>query len=271
MSPSLDDLRRFALRRSLFEPTTLKRAIERLGFVQADPIRAPARAQDLILFQRVKGYRAGDLERKYERLAVEEDFFVNYGFLARSAHALMHPRSGLERLSPARARLAEEVLSFVRERGAAHPREVERHLGSGTETNYWGGSSNTTTRLLDALHYRGRLRVVRRDAGIRVYGVAETAANGARAAEPDLLVDLAVRKYAPLPGPSLSSLLARLRYAARRRAGRELRLRLGQAAARASLPRRARGGARPLRTISGFVRRLGQMTSPLSVPKLQHP
>src|SRR5690349_24726036 len=40
---SLSDLRRHAVERSLFEPTTLKRAIERLGFVQADPIRAPAR------------------------------------------------------------------------------------------------------------------------------------------------------------------------------------------------------------------------------------
>ncbi len=37
----LDDLRRFAVARSLFEPTTLNGAIERLGFVQADPIRAP--------------------------------------------------------------------------------------------------------------------------------------------------------------------------------------------------------------------------------------
>ena len=42
---TLDDLRRFAVARSLFEPVTLKRAVEKLGFVQADPIRAPARAR----------------------------------------------------------------------------------------------------------------------------------------------------------------------------------------------------------------------------------
>jgi hypothetical protein len=40
---SLDDLRRFAVANSLFPPTTLKRALRRLGFVQADPIR-PRRA-----------------------------------------------------------------------------------------------------------------------------------------------------------------------------------------------------------------------------------
>src|ERR1039457_5194026 len=77
---TLDDLRRFAATSSLFPPTTLKRALYRLVFVQADPIRAPARAQDLTLRHRVKGYRAGDLERRYPRLALEEDFFVNYGF-----------------------------------------------------------------------------------------------------------------------------------------------------------------------------------------------
>ena len=58
---SLGQLRRYAIARSLFEPTTLPRAIARLGFVQADPMRAPARAQDLILVHRVKDYRAGDL------------------------------------------------------------------------------------------------------------------------------------------------------------------------------------------------------------------
>ena len=43
-APTLDALRRYAIARSLFTPTTLPRAIQRLGFVQADPIRSPARA-----------------------------------------------------------------------------------------------------------------------------------------------------------------------------------------------------------------------------------
>src|SRR5438105_10759353 len=90
---SLDDLRRFACAYSFFTPTTLKSALHRLGFVQADPIRAPARAQDLTLRHRVKDYRAGDLERRYAKLGVEEDFFVTYGFVTSSIQALMHPRS----------------------------------------------------------------------------------------------------------------------------------------------------------------------------------
>jgi len=89
----LEALRRYAVARSLFTPTTLPRAIERLGFVQADPIRAPARAQDLTLRQRVKDYRAGDVEQRYTRLRIEEDFFINYGFVPRTHQALMHPRT----------------------------------------------------------------------------------------------------------------------------------------------------------------------------------
>lgn len=217
MPVSLEALRSYALRRTLFPETTLARAVARLGFIQADPLRAPARAQDLTLLQRVKGYRAGDLERRYAELGIEEGFFVNYGFLSREAYALMHPRSGLPRDSRARARKAEEVLAFVRQRGLVHPREVDRLLGSGTE-KHWGGSSSTTTRLLDALHYRGLLRVARREGGIRLYEPAGTAD-----AEPphqdgsegiDALVDLAVAKYAPLPGATLSNLVLRLRYAA---------------------------------------------------------
>src|SRR6266481_7579494 len=81
MPINLDDLRHFAVARSLAAPTGLKRALQELAFVQADPIRAPARAQDLMLRHRVRDYRAGDPERRYEKLGVEEDFFVNYGFV----------------------------------------------------------------------------------------------------------------------------------------------------------------------------------------------
>src|SRR6266850_1612693 len=115
---TLGDVRRFAIARSLFKPTTLRRALDRLGFVQADPIRAPARAQDLTLRHRVKDYRAGDLERRYARLDAEEDFFVNYGFITTSLQALMHPRAGISTWTAARRKKAQALLEFVRERRA---------------------------------------------------------------------------------------------------------------------------------------------------------
>src|SRR5262245_17947420 len=214
--PGLEDLRRFAVARSLFAPTTLERALDRFGFVQADPIRAPARAQDLTLRHRVEGYRAGDLERRYTSLDVEEDFFVNYGFVTRDVSALMHPRGGVS-WSGLRRKRVQALLDFVRTRGPVHPREVDGHFSHGRVTNYWGGSSNATTHMLEHMHYYGLLRVVRREAGIRIYAAREIAQPPAdrpeRAARIDALVDIVVRKYAPLPASSLSMLVARLRYA----------------------------------------------------------
>ena len=227
---TLDDLRRFAVARSLFVPTTLRRAIGRMGFVQADPIRAPARAQDLILHQRVKGYRAGDLERLYESLGIEEDFFVTYGFVTRRVQALMHPRpnrrvpaEGIQRSSAPQRKKERLLLDFVESRGAVHPREVEAHFAHGRVENYWGGSSHATTQMLDAMHYRGLLRVARREKGIRVYRTHrhETAPLDGAACRVriDALVDVAVNLYAPLPGASLSYYVRRLRYAVPQWAG----------------------------------------------------
>lgn len=234
-----DQLRRFAVARTFFTPTTLQRAIERCGFVQADPIRAPARAQDLTLRHRVRNYRAGDLERRYGTLAVEEDTFVNYGFVPRAVHALMHPRDDVGEWPAAQRRKAEKLLAFVRERGEVHPREVDGHFSHGTVVNYWGGSSNATTHLMDQMHYAGLLRVVRRDAGIRVYAARQPALPPAMSTERDerldALVDIAVNAYAPLPAVTLSHLVARMRYAApqwtdhRREALRRARARLAHA------------------------------------------
>jgi uncharacterized protein YcaQ len=197
-----------------------------MGFVQADPIRAPARAQDLILRHRVKNYRAGELERRYTSLDIEEDFFVNYGYVIRSLQVLMHPRSNsrvpaddvTSPWPPGQKKKAKLLLDFVRQRGVVHPREVDEHFAHGTVTNYWGGSSSATTHLLEAMHYAGLLRIVRREKGIRIYSEHkhEPVPRGAaeRRARIDALVDVVVRIYAPLPGPSLSFYLRRLRYAA---------------------------------------------------------
>jgi uncharacterized protein len=226
MPVTLDDLRRFAVANSLFPPTTLKRALHKMGFVQADPIRAPARAQDLILRHRVNGYKVGDLERRYATLGIEEDFFINYGFVTRKLQTLMHPRANSQvpaaevgvRWPAGRRKKAQLLLEFVRERGVVHPREVDAHFAHGSVKNYWGGSSNATTHLLDAMHYQGWLRVVGREGGIRMYAAHqhESAAidKAVRDARIDTLVDVAVGIYAPLPAKSLSFVIRRLRFAA---------------------------------------------------------
>ncbi len=229
---SLDTLRRYSVARTLFAPTTLPAAIKRLGFVQADPIRAPARAQDLILRHRVKGYCAGDLERRYAALGIEEDFFVNYGFLPRATQALMHPRTPRVAWPKARMAQAQAVLAFVQARShsaaGVHPREVDAHFAHGRTANAFGGSSNASTQLLDAMHYRGMLRIAGRVSGVRTYALPaaamgpgpkpqealaqEMAKDGAQevvdpAQAMDALVDVIVGKYAPLPERSLADLM----------------------------------------------------------------
>jgi uncharacterized protein YcaQ len=213
-SPTLEGLCRHALARSLFRPATLPAVLRRLGFVQADPIRAPARAQDLILRQRVAGYRAGELERRYPRLSVEEDCFVNYGFVPREIHRLMHPRTPRTEWPRERRAQAQAVLEFVRARGVVHPAEVDAAFDHGRTRNWFGGSSRASTQLLDGMHYRGLLRVARREGGVRLYAEREDHEPADRDAALDRLADVVLTQYAPLPERSLSELVAALRYGA---------------------------------------------------------
>src|SRR5579863_5499353 len=136
---SLARLRTHAITNSLFRPGTLQAAIKRLGFVQADPIRSPARAQDLILRHRVKSYRAGDLDREYNRLHLEEDRLYAHGFMPQSTWRLLHPKAG-RKLSAAE----KSVLDVAVARGHIHPRDLAAHLGAKSARNYWGGSSKAT-------------------------------------------------------------------------------------------------------------------------------
>jgi uncharacterized protein YcaQ len=215
-SPDLASLRRHAVARSLFTPTTLLKAVEKLGgFVQADPLRAPARAQDLTLRHRVKGYQAGDLERRYPRLPLQEDFFINYGFVTPELRALMHPRTTRRVWDKARWKLAHAVLEEVARLGEAHPADVDAALDHGPVKNWFGGNSRLSTELLDGLHYRGHLDVVRRDSGTRVYALSQPwAPHPDPQAAMDAMADALIQKYAPLPAGSLSQLINMLFHAA---------------------------------------------------------
>jgi uncharacterized protein YcaQ len=175
-----------------------------MGFVQADPIRSPARAQDLILRHRVKDYRAGDLERCYPDLDLEEDYLYAYGFMPRSNWRLLHPRS-TGKLTAKEKR----VLEFAELRKRIHPRDLDETFGRNRARNDWGGQSIATTRILQALHYRGALRVAGRQNGIRLY---EPTVGTWEAMDPDerarALAMLVARVLGPLPESSLLAALA---------------------------------------------------------------
>lgn len=209
MTLDLAALRRYAVARTLAPAADPAEAVARLGFVQYDPIRSPACAQDLILRHRVDGYRAGDLDRAYARHELDETFLHVYGVMPR-AHALrIHPRGDavawrVEREQPG---LARRVLLHVRRHGEAHPRALAQAIDDATTVGGWGGESSATTRVLDMLQYRGKLRVARRDAGIRVYAPAHARP---RAESPSQrasrLLQLLLALYAPLPAGTLRHL-----------------------------------------------------------------
>ena len=128
-SHSTARMRAHLVRRTFGARGDLAGTVARLGFVQADPIRAPARAQDLILRHRVSGYRAGQLERQYPSLTLDEDFVYAYGFVPPATRALLHPRRGAAEPTG----LAREVLAHVRANGPTHPRALGEAFGDARE------------------------------------------------------------------------------------------------------------------------------------------
>ncbi len=206
--PDLLHLRRYAISQSLFPVTTLKTAIQRLGFVQADPIRSPARAQDLILRHRVKGYRSGDLERRYAALDIEEDVLYAYGFLPRTVWQLLHPRNLRGML-----KLEKKVLETVSIFGVMHPAELQEHFGTTRVVNAWGSYSKATTQALEHLHYRGLLRIARRENGIRLYECVQHSREAATLDERlSRLIMLIANILAPLSESSLLTNTRRFSY-----------------------------------------------------------
>ena len=211
---TLDELRRQAAH--LQAPRTLARAITQVEFIQSDPIRSPARAQDLILRHRVADYRAGDLERRFSSLAAEEDFLYAYGFMPRRLRKLLYPRFDRSRPNDrfVPTGLAADVLAFVRERGPTHPAVLATQFGRTQAVNGWGGLSTASTRMLQQLHYHGLLRVQRRERGVRVYEAAAVEDELDPARRLRELIWLVTRVLAPVPEATLRAVLARFAHVA---------------------------------------------------------
>ncbi len=219
----LSKLRKMAIAQTLFPPTDLQDAMNRLGFVQADPIRSPARAQDLILRHRVHEYRQGDLHQAYPNLNLEEDFLYAHGFMRRDIWQSLYPRP-LD--DPTEFEL--RVLEVVREMGPVDSKDLDVHFGRERVLNAWGGQSKASKRAMESLHRHGLLRVARRKKGIRLYEVV-----GSKPAEasPDLrfrdITMTITSLLSPAPKKRLKSILAPV---ARYILGRDLGSTAGRAA-----------------------------------------
>jgi uncharacterized protein len=200
-------LRRLAVATTLFEAGSIDEAIARLHFVQMDPIRAPARAQDLILRQRVRGYRVGDLDRWYPTASVEEGILYAYGVLPLIDWELLRPPE------PGRLSAVEKaIFAHVKRAGSVASGDLETHFGRRRSMNAWGGQSRVTNLALERLHRRGLLRVIGRAGGSRRYAVAPSPTiNLAPLDRLRQLILLVARVLAPVPEKTLSENVARFR------------------------------------------------------------
>jgi uncharacterized protein YcaQ len=110
------------------------------------------------------------------------------------------------------SKLERKVLDVVRGYGAMHPKEMEEHFGSARVVNAWGGYSKATTHALDHLHYRGLLRIARRENGIRIYEAVPPSREPMDPAERlRKLIMVIANILAPVPATSLQANLGRFR------------------------------------------------------------
>ncbi|MGE5674521.1 MAG: DNA glycosylase AlkZ-like family protein [Mycobacterium leprae] len=215
MTLTVAEIRRQAISRTLFAPTSIADAIAQVGFVQIDPMAAPARAQDLILRHRVADYRRGDLARAYPTLPIDEDLIHVYGVMPAESRRLLYPRAGQWRVEREYPGLADQVLAYIQENGPTHHRALDAHFQSERTRGSWGNEAKATTKILEMLQYRGQIRVARREGNVRVYVAAPPP-------EPTLapserlraLVLLLARLYAPITLPTLRNIVRCLGWSA---------------------------------------------------------
>ncbi len=167
---ALAQLRRSAVARSLFPPTTLPTAIDTPGLRPGGPdprAGAGPGSDSAPPRRRLSGRRSrAALPRARGRRGLLRQLRLP-GPARPGAHASTRR---VRRMAVA-GRPDRRAASWptCASTGPIHPRDVDAHFAHGAVRNYWGGSSNATTHALDHLHYRGLLRVHARDGGIRVY------------------------------------------------------------------------------------------------------
>ena len=180
--------RRF-MRRALLldEPAPdLATALAHHGYFQIDPINVCGRMHDLILRNRVRGYREGDLMRHLHggpkilraarRLAFEHHLPTEHTLVALPLDAWPYllaamrrrtygPGSWSGRLSPKQKELSTRLLAEIAARG---PLSSEDFADTGRSRAVWGAATQAKT-TLQKMFFHGRLLIARRGENNRRY------------------------------------------------------------------------------------------------------
>ena len=179
--------RRF-LRRALLLDTPapdVATALAHHGYIQIDPINVCGRMHDLILRNRVAGYREGDLHAHIHTPARPgfEHYFPHAGILVAfpaAAWPYLAPLIDSRRLrsSPAYRRmlspkheiLAQHILGEIAARGPLTSDDIEHE---GRSVTGWGSPGRLVKNLLEVLFVHGRVLITTRRNFRRVYDLPE--------------------------------------------------------------------------------------------------
>jgi len=190
--------RRFARRALLLDAPAqnLATALSHLGYVQIDPINVCGRMHDLILRNRVDGYREGALHdhihaatrpgfEHYLRgghgvlvaFPVDAWPFLTGGMALRSGMRISH--SG--RFTPREAALAERILEQLEARGPLTSDDIDHE---GRARSAWGVTGTLAKHVLEKLFAHGRILISARRNFRRVYDLPERVLPGSVLGQP---------------------------------------------------------------------------------------
>lgn len=185
---SIVEARRFHRRAVLLDApaASVEAALAHHGFIQIDPINVCGRMQDLILRNRVAGYREGDLGRYLHRAAGERVAFEhhlpgsnNLAAMPVEAwpflQAAMRKRTAGEsawwgELDARQQALARVILAEMQDRGALCSDDIDDdqrdHQG-------WGAQASLAKTTLHKLFFHGRVLIAKREGQRRFYDLPE--------------------------------------------------------------------------------------------------
>jgi len=176
-------------------------ALAHLGFVQIDPINVCGRMHDLILRNRVAGYREGDLMRHLHgdttplpaarRAAFEHHLPDTHVLVAFPLDAWPHLLSAMQartcrpgawsgRLTPRERELAPHLLAELAARGPLGSED----LHDGRRSRRVWGSMTLAKSTLQKMFFHGRLLIAARDNNRRLYHLPERVLPAAILAQP---------------------------------------------------------------------------------------
>jgi uncharacterized protein YcaQ len=180
---SPEEARRIAVRAQLLDgsATSVLDTVRTLGFLQIDPISTVAPPQQLVLWSRLGPYDVAELDRLLwdEKKLFEWAAFIWPEEALPYIQARMRRRRGKytwerrgDEFLATNARYKRHVLRELERNGPMLSRELEDHAVRTFESGGWWGNRNVAL-MLEILHGRGRVAIVGRRKGQRLWDLAE--------------------------------------------------------------------------------------------------